>query len=297
MSLTRKKFIESYGAKANNWRTDWSFVNHEEKLVIFGAWDTYTEGERSLILHKDWVTNKKGRKQSGYIQSIEHIRLIEEQGYQLKTFPIIEDLDFVDETDSGRASIKTFIETLTDMTLRFTGDEWYAEGAHKPEHSLKALTGEAQEFLDIFNSDIGQTEKESLVMSRIGQGKFRKNVTDVWGNGEQCALTGINIREMLIASHILPWAKCTDNNQRLDGANGILLCSHVDKLFDKHLITFEKQRMRYVIKISSSLDLGLLRSIGIENGLELAIARMHPRTQLRFDEYILAHNDGYRINN
>jgi hypothetical protein len=295
--LTRKKFIESYGATANNWRTDWSFVNHDEKLVIFGAWDTHTEGDRCLILHMDWITNKKGRKQPGYTQSIEHIRLINEQGYQLKTFPIIEDLDFVDETDSGRASIKEFIETLTDMSLRFTGDKWYAEGRHKPEHSSKSSTGEAQEFLDIFNLDVGQTEKESLVLSRIGQGKFRKNVIDVWGNGEQCALTGINIREMLIASHIFPWAKCNDNTQRLDGANGILLCSHVDKLFDKHLITFEKQRSRYVVKISNTLDLGLLRSIGIESGLELSIARMHPRTQLRFDEYIVEHNKTFEILN
>jgi len=288
--LSRKKFIESHGGTANNWRTDFSFVNHAAKFVIFGAWDTHTQEGRSLILDKDWEQNKKGRKQAGYIQALEHIRLVAEEGYQLKTFPIIEDVDYVDATDSGKTSIKEFIQTLTDMTLNFTDDKWYAEGAHKPEYSAKPIEKEAVDLLEIANLAIEKTEKEKLIMCRVGQGQFRKNVIDIWGNGETCALTGINIAEMLVASHIIPWAKCEDNKQRLDGVNGILLCSHVDKLFAKHLITFEKQRMRYIIKIAHSLDLALLKSISIEKGLELAIARMHPRLQLRFDEYILEHN-------
>ena len=79
-------------------------------------------------------------------------------------------------------------------------------------------------------------------------------------------------------------------------ANGILLCAHVDKLFDKHLITFVKQRNRYVIKIALQLDLVQLKSIGIESGLELGIAQMHPQYQLRFDEHLLVHNAQFNAN-
>ena len=45
---------------------------------------------------------------------------------------------------------------------------------------------------------------------------------------------------MLIASHIKKWADCTNNAERLDENNGLLLCAHHDALFDKHLITFDE---------------------------------------------------------
>ncbi|MCZ8485692.1 HNH endonuclease signature motif containing protein [Vibrio lentus] len=64
------------------------------------------------------------------------------------------------------------------------------------------------------------------------------------GNGECCALTLTSVREILIASHIVPWSKCESDEQRLDGANGILLCAHIDKLFDAHLLTFIKKRLK-----------------------------------------------------
>lgn len=43
----------------------------------------------------------------------------------------------------------------------------------------------------------------------------------------------------MIASHIKPWRLCEDSNERLDGANGLLLTPHVDRLFDRGLISFE----------------------------------------------------------
>lgn len=41
-----------------------------------------------------------------------------------------------------------------------------------------------------------------------------------------------------MASHIKPWRDC-DNHERLSGANGLLLSPHVDKLFDRHWISFD----------------------------------------------------------
>jgi hypothetical protein len=85
----RKSFIQSQGATCANWTWSWSFVNVEKQTVIFGAWDKNTEGSRSLILSEAWATNRAGRKSPAYPQSREHIRLVEEQGYKLLTFPII----------------------------------------------------------------------------------------------------------------------------------------------------------------------------------------------------------------
>jgi putative restriction endonuclease len=42
---------------------------------------------------------------------------------------------------------------------------------------------------------------------------------------------------VLIASHIKPWRKSTDE-EKLDQNNGLLLSPHVDRLFDSGLISF-----------------------------------------------------------
>lgn len=87
--MNRKQFIESLGAKCRNWMWSWSFVNDNERLVIFGAWDINQAGNKSLILSEDWEVSRRGRKQPAYAQSREHIRLIEEEGYRLATFPMV----------------------------------------------------------------------------------------------------------------------------------------------------------------------------------------------------------------
>lgn len=55
---------------------------------------------------------------------------------------------------------------------------------------------------------------------------------------------------MLVASHIKPWSK-SNNRERLDVNNGLLLCPNHDALFDKGHISFEKDGL---LLISNSLD-------------------------------------------
>lgn len=126
MSMSMKQFIESEGADCRNWRWSWSFINEQRRIIIFRAWDKYTEGDRALILKEDWEYNEKGRKQPGYAQSIEHIRLIEEEGYKLKTFPIEHSDANKDEDGRGPAKIESFEAILTEKTLKKIGNDWYA---------------------------------------------------------------------------------------------------------------------------------------------------------------------------
>ena len=86
--MTSREFIESVGATCQNWQWSWSFVNQAERFVVFGAWDRNTAGRRSVILSEGWMTNSTGRKNLGFKQSRDHIRLVEEEGYSLKTFPM-----------------------------------------------------------------------------------------------------------------------------------------------------------------------------------------------------------------
>lgn len=79
------------------------------------------------------------------------------------------------------------------------------------------------------------TEAERLVIQRVGQDVFRDALMDYWGG--RCPLTEITEPGLLRASHIVPWADCTDE-QRLDVHNGLLLSALWDAAFDRGLISF-----------------------------------------------------------
>ncbi|HVK56932.1 MAG TPA: HNH endonuclease signature motif containing protein [Burkholderiales bacterium] len=83
-------------------------------------------------------------------------------------------------------------------------------------------------------TDIGETQKQQLVMARRGQGIFKANLRL---NETTCRVTGVEDMGLLIASHIKPWSQSTDR-EKLDGCNGLLLSPHIDRLFDRGLISF-----------------------------------------------------------
>ena len=82
-----------------------------------------------------------------------------------------------------------------------------------------------------------ETEKETLIKSRKGQGLFRKKLEAKYKN--KCIITGIDISKVLVASHIKPWA-ISNNEERLSVDNGLILSATFDRLFDSGLITFKK---------------------------------------------------------
>lgn len=79
------------------------------------------------------------------------------------------------------------------------------------------------------------TEVSTLVKQRRGQSFFRNVVLNNYA--EQCAITLIAFRELLVASHILPWH--SHPRERLDVRNGICLSRLHDAAFDCGLITFD----------------------------------------------------------
>ena len=80
------------------------------------------------------------------------------------------------------------------------------------------------------------TEVERLTVQRVGQDIFRAALLDYWGG--RCPLTGIADPALLRASHIVPWAGCDTDAQRLDVHNGLLLSALWDAAFDAGLISF-----------------------------------------------------------
>ena len=73
------------------------------------------------------------------------------------------------------------------------------------------------------------------VKTRVNQNVFRQIVLANYD--DKCGLTGIDIPELLVASHIIPWKD--DEENRLNPENGICLSSLYDKAFDQGLISFD----------------------------------------------------------
>ncbi len=82
----------------------------------------------------------------------------------------------------------------------------------------------------------GPTEATREVKVRRVQRFFRKAVLESYKN--RCAISGLAIPGLLVASHIIPWAE--DESRRADPTNGIALNALYDKAFDRHLISFDE---------------------------------------------------------
>lgn len=122
---------------------------------------------------------------------------------------------------------------------------------YRDQHDTLAEVGE-ELFSDLLGEDevlsMGKEKKPRIIAEpqgplekylprkvRVGQRYFRQVVLNAYG--ERCALTGLNIRSLLVASHIIPWSK--SEQHRLDPQNGIALNALHDKAFDRGLITFD----------------------------------------------------------
>ncbi|RWM79507.1 MAG: HNH endonuclease [Mesorhizobium sp.] len=83
------------------------------------------------------------------------------------------------------------------------------------------------------------TDVERLVIQRVGQDIFRRSLLRYWR--DRCPLTGMREPALLRASHIVPWALCDSDAQRLDVHNGLLLSALWDAAFDAGLVSFSDQ--------------------------------------------------------
>ena len=100
------------------------------------------------------------------------------------------------------------------------------------------------------------TQAERLVVQRVGQDLFRGALLDYWQG--RCCVTGLDVPELLRASHIKPWAMCDRDEERLDVFNGLLLSPTLDALFDGGWITFSAAGIILVSAVLSSTALAVL---------------------------------------
>lgn len=104
-------------------------------------------------------------------------------------------------------------------------------------------------------SEKERTEAETIIKARRGQDLYRERLMKLW-NG-RCALTGVGISELLVGSHAKAW-EYSNNKERLDPYNGFLFEARIDKLFDKHLITFDDSGIIIFSKLLTPNEINIL---------------------------------------
>lgn len=125
------------------------------------------------------------------------------------------------------------------------------------------------EFFDEILPNLGKnglkdTERLAEVLSRRGQGLYRRLLMQYWGG--KCAVTECDLPSALRASHAMPWAECTEAKQRINKYNGFLLNANLDALFDKGLITFDDDGH---IKISKTISEENKKALGVDENMKL----------------------------
>ncbi len=146
---------------------------------------------------------------------------------------------------------------------RATWEEFHAnlnEAAPASEQAVRALFGadESSE-LEVIpkkgvrirrRPPVGEPDALATVKQRRGQEYFRDAVIN--NSGGICSVTGLAVRQLLVASHILPWA--THPEHRLDVRNGLSLSRLHDAAFDCGLIAFDDDlRMRVSRRLNKEL--------------------------------------------
>lgn len=121
-------------------------------------------------------------------------------------------------------------------------------------------------------------EKDAVVKQRLGQSIFKKNLLEKYYS---CCLCGMDELGLLIASHIKPWSKSNDK-EKLDTNNGLLLCPAHDKAFDLGYISFDENGS---IMISKTLNKHNRKMLNIDE-----------QKSIRIDEQMKKYMDYHRKN-
>lgn len=147
-------------------------------------------------------------------------------------------------------------QDLSILLLSLTEVSSFAELGICHDISLEQQDIEQLEEYVLSDTDIPETEKQRFITARIAQGKFRKDVIDL---EPYCRVTKIADTDFLKASHIKPW-RHSDNIEKVDPYNGLMLAPHVDHLFDHGWISFKDNGD---MMISPQLKKEVLHQLGL----------------------------------
>ena len=137
----------------------------------------------------------------------------------------------------------------------------------------KAPTSTSEPSAQNINSPTGSSTLSNIVNTRSSawQNYFKKKLFKLWPT--ECAITKVKNKKLLIGAHIRPWSKSNDD-EKLDEYNGLLLAPNPDKIFELGLISFEDNGK---IIISSKLSNEDLTKLNINKDTVLNLKENHKK--------------------
>ncbi|MED2793175.1 HNH endonuclease [Bacillus wiedmannii] len=231
-----------------------SIIKRLESKKGSREFDTYEEGVRDKVIY-EYLFNSKthrwldeniiglNREESCGYQAMEILYFI---GFKnkhkgiFKNLSIGEAINLLEQQDDDFSVVIQYLQRYEQRDTVYMNTVVESPAVKYVElESIVAVTPE--------QIKITETEKEQIIKRRIGQSMFKKELLEI---ERKCGLCGITDEHFLLASHIKPWSQ-SNNQERLDVNNGLLLCPNHDSLFDKGYISFEDDG---AILISDCLD-------------------------------------------
>lgn len=209
-------------------------ITATEKTLLLGIYDS-PSGD-PIFAAWDAVSNRTHTQKSCQVKVEDLAKAITEKIYQtfdtkgntIYTFQC----DYLgDYIDLLRSNNSLDIDPSFGATSTLKDKVKKSTMPHKKKRTIKSIND-----ILIKINELSETEKDSICKQRIGQGLFKDLLRDKYNC--KCALCDISTENMLIGSHIKEWTSSNDT-EKLDVNNGLLLCAHHDALFDKHLISFQ----------------------------------------------------------
>lgn len=130
----------------------------------------------------------------------------------------------------------------------------------------------------IAETTLSTKKKETLKTARIGQGKYRELLLE---DMPYCPFTKVSDERLLIASHMKPWVK-SDEHEKIDPKNGLILTPTYDALFDKGFISFHDNGKLIVSPFLSPLN---QKRLNINDGKQIDIQRFLDSKRLVYLSY------------
>jgi predicted restriction endonuclease len=239
-------FEKTLGVKLNNPRQSWGAVDADYNRVFLRVWEDQIEKDSNGLKVKVYW-NEKRNKSHGYAERLKHLDVIQSGASGIGILCEAED-----PNTGGERKIKIFDDEQLLLLGDLSEDDKfrYARIIKCFPISELATSTLVSDIKEIISKTTDPTTVQALVNARGGQGKFGLEVRKLWNH--RCSVTGSSTKAALEASHIKRWADSNDT-ERLDPNNGLLLTANLHKLFDAGLISFEDSgEMTVSSKLSQS---------------------------------------------
>ncbi len=123
-------------------------------------------------------------------------------------------------------------------------------------------------------------EREAMTKIRTSQRMYRDQALALWQH--RCAVTAVDNENWLIASHIKPWHESNDS-EKVDPYNSLILTPNFDKLFDRGVISFSPSNGRIILPETQTREMwNNLNRLHIDDTIKLSIVPSKTASYLEY---------------